>query len=571
MKKAFLLVLLLTIVSLAQAQSGRWGHVTQINPDSLSPTNYFFTNAVKIVATSNNLWAFWTHEIDNMLDTIVLHAGRYNTDMYSDHILWDREYFNYFDLFKDTRGQANILADVGPLPTKQTGKRNIWGGFYQSQCLAYDTTWSPFLSADSMGLGFGMGPTVNDGDSTVLIWSQTDYKWLDRPGDIYSNVYKPSIGWGEQKMEADGDDLISYGPPLIVCDAKGKIWKGWNIIANPFLYGWSRQLVVNHQYLDTTIHKNPILFADKKNTVVVLWIGKTDSAFYRVNVDSIWQPKQFLTFADNIMSTKDRFGVTWVAKTLDSVIYVCTYDSLTWSSWDSLRAGYLNCLTVDQTGNPVIGFFNNKNIYSAIYCRDTLLPTVNITSPVAGSEYIEGQQVPVHCTYSGDAAFLNIYCRRSGSSEWQKLFDMVPVDSSMNWTVPGDSSDYSFKAEAIDSGWNTSLDSTGWFAVKPLGVQGAPNEQAKVGFGLRNSGPNPFKQSAVINYQLPNEGPVRIKVYNASGQLVKTIVNASQKAGAYTARWNGSNEQNIPASAGVYVCRLSAAGQTASVKLIKLK
>ncbi len=52
--------------------------------------------------------------------------------------------------------------------------------------------------------------------------------------------------------------------------------------------------------------------------------------------------------------------------------------------------------------------------------------------------------------------------------------------------------------------------------------------------GLVNLAPNPNRGNAKLSYTLSRDGNVRIAVYDASGRLLKNLVNGNQKAGTYT-------------------------------------
>ena len=93
----------------------------------------------------------------------------------------------------------------------------------------------------------------------------------------------------------------------------------------------------------------------------------------------------------------------------------------------------------------------------------------------------------------------------------------------------------------------------------------------KTEFKLAQNSPNPFKGSTAISYNVPASGNVTLKVYNIAGQVVKTLVNGQQPAGAQQVAWDGKDEGGRKVSAGVYVYRLNADGQTQTKRLTILK
>ncbi len=93
---------------------------------------------------------------------------------------------------------------------------------------------------------------------------------------------------------------------------------------------------------------------------------------------------------------------------------------------------------------------------------------------------------------------------------------------------------------------------------------------APVAFALSQNYPNPFNPSTVISYQLPVNSQVTLKVYNMLGQVVATLVNGPQEAGAYTVSFN-ANKGTLGLSSGVYVYRLQAGSFISTKKLVLLK
>ena len=83
--------------------------------------------------------------------------------------------------------------------------------------------------------------------------------------------------------------------------------------------------------------------------------------------------------------------------------------------------------------------------------------------------------------------------------------------------------------------------------------------------------PNPFNSRTQIAYHLAAPGPVRLELYNALGQPVRTLVDQFQAAGAYQVPWDARDEQGAAVSSGVYVTRLQYPGGTQTRRLLHLK
>ncbi len=83
--------------------------------------------------------------------------------------------------------------------------------------------------------------------------------------------------------------------------------------------------------------------------------------------------------------------------------------------------------------------------------------------------------------------------------------------------------------------------------------------------------PNPFGSSTSISYSVPKDGSASLNIYNLKGQLIRTMLNGSVKAGSYKIDWNGTDSQGNPVANGVYLYRLESNGKSITNKMLLAK
>jgi len=85
-------------------------------------------------------------------------------------------------------------------------------------------------------------------------------------------------------------------------------------------------------------------------------------------------------------------------------------------------------------------------------------------------------------------------------------------------------------------------------------------------FSLQQNYPNPFNPSTVISYQLPVAGNITLKIYDALGNEVQTLVNEKQNAGSYSFDFNAAS---LPS--GIYFYKLVTEKFSETKKMILIK
>jgi len=155
---------------------------------------------------------------------------------------------------------------------------------------------------------------------------------------------------------------------------------------------------------------------------------------------------------------------------------------------------------------------------------------------------------------------------KNKETEWEKIGFVDGGGTSSK------SASYSFTDRNIKSGKYSyrlkQVDFNGSFEYSKV-VQTEVTAPAE--FSLKQNYPNPFNPETNISYQIAEQTPVTLTVYDLLGSEVKTLVDQVQRQGRYNITWNGRNNENTSVSSGIYFYRLKAGSIILNRKMIMLK
>lgn len=92
------------------------------------------------------------------------------------------------------------------------------------------------------------------------------------------------------------------------------------------------------------------------------------------------------------------------------------------------------------------------------------------------------------------------------------------------------------------------------------------NSTVPATYSLSQNYPNPWNPSTTITYAVPLKGFVTLKVYDALGRLVATLVNEVCAPGTYAVEWNASVN-----TSGVYFYTLQTSNFTDTKRMVLIK
>ena len=174
----------------------------------------------------------------------------------------------------------------------------------------------------------------------------------------------------------------------------------------------------------------------------------------------------------------------------------------------------------------------------------------------SAKQTIDGGFIIVGYTTSFGAGYYDVYIVRTnslGDTLWTK-------------TVGGDTTDLGWSVQQTKDGGFIIVGLTESFGVGStdiylirLGKEMAGTEEPNVASSFScTSYPDPVLSNAFIEYTLPEDLDIVLRIHNITGTCIKELTNGMQKAGKHTVCWNGTDNRNKKVSACVYFYSINA-------------
>jgi hypothetical protein len=193
------------------------------------------------------------------------------------------------------------------------------------------------------------------------------------------------------------------------------------------------------------------------------------------------------------------------------------------------------------------------------YSLDNLTPNVpsglTVTSQ-SGSDVRLGWDDPL----DPDFDHFNVY-RSTDPQFVAGPASLVGRTTNTSWTDVLPEADVFYQVTAVDSTGNESAPARS----QAPGIGGA----APLRFALHAIAPNPLVERATIRLDVPAPGArVTLTVFDLGGRKIRTLLDAWQAPGTISLPWDGRDADDRLIPAGVYLCRMKAAGFEATRRLL---
>ena len=187
----------------------------------------------------------------------------------------------------------------------------------------------------------------------------------------------------------------------------------------------------------------------------------------------------------------------------------------------------------------------------------TAAPNIQLVSPNGGESYTPGEQIEIKWNSVSVNSVRLQYSTNNGVN-WSFIVPITPSDGSHLWTIPNKPSNQCLIriTEVPDGIVVTESESV--FTINPL--TSVKETVIPKEFSLAQNFPNPFNPTTSIEYSVPGNEYVSLKVFDILGNEVATLVNEQKAPGVYKIDFNASS-----LSSGIYFYKMQ------SGKFLKIK
>lgn len=118
---------------------------------------------------------------------------------------------------------------------------------------------------------------------------------------------------------------------------------------------------------------------------------------------------------------------------------------------------------------------------------------------------------------------------------------------------------------------NLVIDPDNWLIKQVVSGADVADLGPRLSGGQVWSRPNPFRPATTIGFSVPQEGPARLRVFDAEGRLVRTLLDGPAVPGEHQVIWNGRTADGAPLPAGMYFFRLDHAQGTGTGRTVLVR
>lgn len=191
------------------------------------------------------------------------------------------------------------------------------------------------------------------------------------------------------------------------------------------------------------------------------------------------------------------------------------------------------------------------------YSVDNLPPSV----PQGFTGFFSGSAIQLDWDPNVDNDLALYYLYRGASANFvPSPANRIASPTASAYTDPGIPGTF-YKVSAVDIHGNES----GYASVTV--TTGVESGSPPLTLSFARPHPNPAQQDVALRFTLPRDGWASLRIFDASGRLVRRLVQGVQPAGASTAGWDLRDQRGQLVARGIYFVRFESGGKSFSERL----
>jgi hypothetical protein len=233
------------------------------------------------------------------------------------------------------------------------------------------------------------------------------------------------------------------------------------------------------------------------------------------------------------------------------------------------------------TADQVEEYFDSMEVLEAEFPHVTFVYATGHAQHAGSSGYnrwLRNEQIRARCADSGkvlfDFADMDARWFNPDTQEWEQNSYIygefrVPIQHPV---YEGDEWGHTTFESCEVKGramWWLAAELSGW---SPSAVTGDDIDPVpSPALTLDQNFPNPFNPATRITFSLGEAGHARLDLFDASGRLVRTLIDSELAAATHEVTWNGRDQAGRSVASGVYFYSLKANGMHETRKMILLR
>jgi low density lipoprotein receptor-related protein 5/6 len=257
-----------------------------------------------------------------------------------------------------------------------------------------------------------------------------------------------------------------------------------------------------------------------------------------------------------------------------SVYANCDFDGYVWSDGYTPFNGHIfddSTATVNMNGLGPLAMIKVMDVgalegcWAGTFIQDTTLTTYNVTINIdatgtitSTAGFLNPMNGHFYYQFPYVAGFMETGSAPTGSP-WDEIMILDATRSTNGAVMSG-----TFALDCSDC-------PRGTFFLALCDASGIDDRSPAPSSELHPNYPNPFNPRTTLAYSLREAGHVNLRIYDAAGRLVRTLLSEDKPAGTYTKVWNGRDDNGAEVSSGVYFVRFETGNDVHARKIVFLK